>query len=230
MANLHRLTEQDAKYTDNKGHLSKFNGDTENHQLSILHDDGLYRHLRFKAPDSGFYWFDLITWPGNLTITGDMGTYTFRRVEDMFTFFTGYINTSYWAEKLQNGSVGGRHAVRAHNEDLFKKWLVQDFWEASREMTTRETKDWWMELQSEFLGAYPSVNTEDAGIVIEALLRLNPSDAVSRHYSEVWEAAGSWQQYDMHFEYCLAAIVTGIRTYNAHTAAAVHPAGGEHHG
>ncbi|MGQ3384474.1 hypothetical protein [Glutamicibacter sp. TV12E] len=121
MTTLHRLTEKDTQYTDSPKHLAKFNGDTENHQMSILHDEGLYRHLRFKNPENGFYWFDLITWPGYLTITGDMGTYTFLRVQDMFEFFTGHINNSYWAEKLQNGNTGGRREVRAHNEDEFKK-------------------------------------------------------------------------------------------------------------
>ena len=67
------------------------------HEMTVLHDDGLYRHLRFTAmhlcndaewrTTNGFYWFDLATWPGTLTINGDCGTYTFSRTTDMFEFF-----------------------------------------------------------------------------------------------------------------------------------------------
>ncbi|MGQ3384475.1 hypothetical protein [Glutamicibacter sp. TV12E] len=82
-------------------------------------------------------------------------------------------------------------------------------------MSTRQTKDWWLELCGQFLDKYPEVNTEDAKSVIEALTQINPSDAVTNHYSDVWEASESWEKYDLHFEWCLAAIVTGIRTYKA---------------
>ena len=40
--------------------------------MSIERDDGLYRHLRFKSSGTNTYYFDLVTWPGYLTVTGDM--------------------------------------------------------------------------------------------------------------------------------------------------------------
>lgn len=63
--------------------------DLETHEMHVLHDDGLYRHIRFKRPGTLMYHFDLITWPGVLAVNGDMGSYMFSRVTDMFTFFTG---------------------------------------------------------------------------------------------------------------------------------------------
>ena len=76
---------------------------TADHKLTILHNDGLYRHIRFKNPKSIFYWFDLITWPGVLVFKGDMGCYVFSRLDDMFEFFTGpTINPGYW---------GGSHNI-----------------------------------------------------------------------------------------------------------------------
>lgn len=77
-----------------------------NHVVSVLHDDGLYRHVRFADPDTLMYSFDLVTWPGHLSITGDIGTgLVFQRHDDMFAFFDsgqadGQINAGYWAEKL----------------------------------------------------------------------------------------------------------------------------------
>jgi hypothetical protein len=97
---------------------AKFVSDTDEHVMTVLHDDVLYRHVRFKAPGTSFYWFDLVTWPGYLSITGDMGAYTFARVQDMFTFFYGHdINPGYWGEKVVCGEV------RAYSEDAFREWV-----------------------------------------------------------------------------------------------------------
>jgi hypothetical protein len=64
-----------------------FLNDIKKHSMSIRKDEGMYRHLTFTNNDSSFYQFDLITWPGHLTISGDMGTYTFACIPDMFDFF-----------------------------------------------------------------------------------------------------------------------------------------------
>lgn len=217
MTNLHRLTPADVDYTDHKATLMRrFNSATEDHQLTVLHDDGLYRHLSFRALGSSFYWFHLITWPGNLTITGDMGTWTFRRVEDMFTFFTGYINSGYWAEKLQNGDTGGRATAREYDEDLFKKWLVEDFSERSRDLGYADTSQWWSEIKDHVLDFWADISTSSAALTaLNSLVEALPDD-LSDHYRDAWEAAEGWEQYTIHFEWCLAAIVTGIRTYKAH--------------
>lgn len=79
---------------------SRFLIDTAFHRLEIIRDDGLYRHLRMQQPENSCYYYDVITWPGYLTVTGDMGTWTFSRIADMFDFFgawEGGINTHYWA-------------------------------------------------------------------------------------------------------------------------------------
>lgn len=217
MTTLQPLTPSDVKYTDHKDHLLQCFNEwvaTEDNRLHVLLDDGVYRHLRFKK-DQGFgYWFELITWPGYLTITGDMGTFTFSRLNDMFEFFTGYINTGYWAEKLKHGSNGGRDAVRKHDEDLFKAWVLADFWETSRDLDHEETRQWWQSLRRDILDDYAYLNTADVNDCIERLMRLQ--DQPDSHYADVYESAGFWEQYDWHFELCLAAIVTGIRTYQAH--------------
>jgi len=65
----------------------RFLKDIKKHELKIIRDDGVYRHIRLKNPDSYAYNFDLITWPGYLCVTGDMGDWIFSRIEDMFNFF-----------------------------------------------------------------------------------------------------------------------------------------------
>ncbi|MFD7661258.1 hypothetical protein [Streptomyces sp. NPDC059788] len=48
----------------------RFARDTARHAMTVLHADGLYRHLRFTAPEQGRFPFELITWPYNLVAQG----------------------------------------------------------------------------------------------------------------------------------------------------------------
>lgn len=211
---LQPLTLSDVEYCDNKDHLaSRFNKWVADgtHAMTVLRDDGLYRHLRFRKPDRSEYWFDLLTWPGNLTITGDMGTYTFARVEDMFTFFTGYINTHYWAEKEKSRS---RSELKEHDSDDFRAWLIQDFWDASRDMPATEARAWWEAIRAEVLDEGSFIDTSYREGCEEGLDAIAREDvAPEGHYEGAWECR--WDRYPWHLELCMAAIVTGIRTYKA---------------
>ena len=79
----------------------------ENHKMTINQDHGVFRHVAF-GDGSSSYMFEIITWPGALTISGDCGTYVFRREEyDMFGFFVSpdakdeiKINPEYWDQKV----------------------------------------------------------------------------------------------------------------------------------
>jgi hypothetical protein len=91
-------------------------------ELTILREDGLYRHLRFQRPGSSLYWFDLVTWPGALTVTGDVDTFTFKCERDMIAFFRGQpVNPSYWAEKITDG----RERARSYSEDTLKRMIAK---------------------------------------------------------------------------------------------------------
>lgn len=98
--------------TENSG-TADFLRDVATHELTIIRNEGLYRHLRFSRPGSSCMYFDLITWPGHLCYTGDMGTYVFSRVSDMLEFFRRDtredlpINPGYWSEKVL-AADGGR--------------------------------------------------------------------------------------------------------------------------
>ena len=103
--------------------------DVKNHHMTVIRDDGVCRHVQFKQPGTNCYRFDFITWPGYLCYTGDMGTYVFSRLEDMFEFFrtdrkqpkegqTLFINLGYWAEKLQ---AIDRDGVKEYSPDKFRE-------------------------------------------------------------------------------------------------------------
>lgn len=107
----------------------RFRRDTAKHELTILHADGLYRHLRFQQPGSSQHWFDIVTWPGSLAIKGDMGSYTFSRDRDMLDFFrrsawAGQPNLQYWEEKLD--AADARSGVRKFSEPLLRQHIDTD--------------------------------------------------------------------------------------------------------
>jgi hypothetical protein len=110
------------EYEDTK---KRFERETAKHEMTILHDDGQYRHLRFMQPKTGSscYWFDLITVPHALIFRGDGESFVFSRTEDMFEFFRSgiyrdgsiHINPDYWAEKL----TSNRDAATTFSEERF---------------------------------------------------------------------------------------------------------------
>jgi hypothetical protein len=110
-----------------------FAGDVANHRIIIKLDQGLHRHLVFQQREHAWNsYFELITTPGSLTITGDHGAHTFRRLTDMFQFFRSNpdrphrINAKYWAEKT---SDNGR-SVEVYSEDILRDQLDESLQEA----------------------------------------------------------------------------------------------------
>ncbi|HCG2926649.1 TPA: hypothetical protein NJV01_003354 [Escherichia coli] len=193
--------------------LSRFLRDTAHHNVIIERDEGVYRHLIFKAPGTNSYRFDIITWPGYLTVTGDMGTWTFSRERDMITHFfpagtAGGINPGYWSEKIEAGTHGWREAIcYDFDDEAFEKSL----------------KEW--------LGAWREDRDEDdiekAEEVIQSLINEGFSDARSACYAvynanwpmgvdsfEIAESIGySLMKYSLHFLWICYAVVWGIERY-----------------
>ena len=79
-----------------------FLSDVKDHEMTVVHNSGLHRHVRFAKPRTSTMSFGLVTWPGYLAFYGDMGEFVFARLTDMFQFFRGHTTPSfdYWAEKL----------------------------------------------------------------------------------------------------------------------------------
>ena len=120
----------------------QFTADIAGHQMQVIRDDGVHRHLRFKRANTMCMHFDLLTWPGYLCYTGDMGTYVFRRLEDMFQFFRRgedrglfRIDLRYWAEKLEASDKG--EGVREWSEKKFRA-EVRDYFDQH----TDDEEDW----------------------------------------------------------------------------------------
>jgi len=117
-----------------------------------LMDQEVYRHIRFKNKDSSNYWFDLITTPHCLTIRGDMGSWSFTRLEDMFQFFRtdgNKPNYQYWAEKCE--SVDRHSKIEQFSVEKFNNALLERAHEfiENNVFSNEEKKVFLEELQNE---------------------------------------------------------------------------------
>jgi len=141
------------------------------HEMIVVRDDGIHRHIRFKQPGTYNLHFDLITWPGYLCYTGDMGTYVFSRLDDMFEFFrtdrdhmrlrdgkTLAINPRYWGEKLQaveRSGDSGRYLE--FSEEKFNRAVIDHLvgWIRNNAIKTtkEERRDLWDTVVSDVIYA-----------------------------------------------------------------------------
>jgi hypothetical protein len=190
----------------------RFKNDTAKHEMTVLHDDGLYRHLRFMQPRPGSscYWFDLITVPGTLIFQGDGETFAFRRIEDMFAFFRqstdGGINPWYWSEKL----TSDRDSVMKFSSDLFAEAVARELVDAE--------KDWpgVTEAWAEHVGEWSEYNTDHEGEARRALDEFDfepEDDSKPFRFGDTYE----WQLRDFGWWFLWAChgIVWGIAQYDA---------------
>lgn len=107
---------------------AEFEKRTSEHQLEVLRDDGLYRHLRFRKPGTGIDGFDFVTWPGFLAYCGDMGDYLFQRTDDMLAFFRRGKSLEppfdYWAEKcVAHDREGVKQYSPKRAREAITEWL-----------------------------------------------------------------------------------------------------------
>ncbi len=201
--------------------------DVSDHAMTIIRDDGVNRHIRFRRPNTICYSFDLITWPGVLCYTGDMGTYVFSRLEDMFVFFRTdrkhtnegkqlFINPGYWSEKLlavDGGRSGG--SVLEFDEVKFDKVVISQLVEWIREhrgTTSKEDRrELWEAVVSEVINA-----DGDTGGMRKQIAGHDFFHTVNyKHdfsFTDLWDY--SVQQYTHHFIWCCYALAWGIKVYD----------------
>lgn len=172
-----------------------FPRDTSKHEMTVLHDDGLYRHLRFARPGTNNMSFNIVTWPGYLAYSGDMGDYMFTRLTDMFDFFRGdRINPGYWGEKLVAGEA------KKYSPEVAAAWIAECLAEAdptddvradAARIDTSEGEEWTHRQLHDFPGNV---------------------------FSDSWEA--NFKEHTGRYIWCCLALVWGIMKYDEAKASA----------
>lgn len=188
----------------------RFDRDVAEHQMTVLLDNGIFRHIRFGQPGTSNASFYLTTWPMHLCFSGDMGTYVFSRLEDMFEFFRGRrANFSYWAEKVQ---AEDKHSKTFEfSRDLFEAALKEDFesfWE--RHGGDDEAKaEAWEDIEDRVFEGDETV----AGAVARAHEFEYEGQQV---FTDFWE--NRLEDYTLRFMWCCHALVWAIAKYDAEKA------------
>lgn len=198
---------------------AEFLSDVAAHTMSVVRDDGVYRHLKFQQPkQTWLHRFEIVTWPGTLCFRGDVGTFVFSRLADMFQFFRHatpdgklYINEDYWAEKLIASDCNGRRGegVMRYDPDAFLAEVKRRYVDHARDRMRGmpdERRDLRRALEDEVLSYSEDGETEAR----------RAADAFARHgfrLSDFWET--NLSEYTVQFVWCLYAISWSIRQYDA---------------
>jgi hypothetical protein len=200
-----------------------------NHEMKILRDDGVNRHIRFKPPASMNMQFDLVTWPGHLCYCGDMGTFVFSRLNDMFQFFrtdadsawlkseglTLGINPSYWGEKLE--AVDKGEGFKKFDDSKFDRIIKGILIQWVRDNTYRTTKSERRELWDEVMQCVIETDGDSGGyrkLTAAYDFQHMVNDRVGRfHFNDLWEF--DFDEYTHRFIWCCYALAWGIKIYDA---------------
>ena len=174
--------------------------------VTVLHEDGLYRHIQFGARGA-VGWFELTTWPNRLAITGDIGGWVFgKSAEDMFELFArrdGDISPDYWQEKVVAGAP-----VKEFSEDGFTRQVVEDFWQRRHEFAG-ERRALFREIREDVLEFVE--HEHEARSNLESFRYTPKNGGRAFIYRDSWE----WNLTDWSPHYLRAchAVVWGINRY-----------------
>lgn len=194
---------------------SRFLSAVRHHEMTILQDDGLYRHIGFSKPHSSAYRFSLVTWPGYLVIAGDCDDYIFARTRDMFSFFrfagpdydkTDRTNVGYWAEKVTSQS--SRAGLMVFSESLYQQAVISDFRNYTAGMPPADKKVIWSEIREDLLYSLPET-THDA---IERTSSFRCPLTQELPFGDFWEHGLS--EYSFGFKWACHAVQWGIKQYD----------------
>lgn len=185
----------------------EFLRDVSKHEMKIEHDSGLHRSVLFENPASRFrcHWFRLVTYPGGLLITGDVGAHVFERLPDMFDFFRCddlTISADYWAQKCVS------RWNKEYCAEAFKACVIKEFRNWYRSRSREKRRDTWERLRAELLDAAYDFDTLAA---IQKACDFEGPDGF--HLGEFWTY--SIERWDALFLWNCYAIVWGIQQYDA---------------
>ena len=103
------------------------------HQIEIILANDMHRHWRCAKPGTGVYEFHVITVPGRLIVTGDIGFLAVERTRDMVAWCSGAVQSiEYFAEKVPRSIK-----TTEYSEEVAEAWCRE---ELADEDVSDETK------------------------------------------------------------------------------------------
>lgn len=194
---------------------ARFARDIAKHEMTVKLDQGLYRHLRFEAPDRSGYRFDLHTSPNRLMFHGEVGTYAFSvwPTEDMFDLFRRSSvgdrpNFGYWNEKL----VAWSEPAIQFSNDLFDKKVAAELAKAEEFYPCITVA--WQEMTESFLAEYSTESEESAREALAAFEYL-PDGQWGEAWRFLYTSEWNLDDYDWRYLWACHAALWGIAQYDA---------------
>lgn len=197
----------------NEDVAERFLKDVAEHEINIVSECGLTRHITFKKPDSFHYGFHIVTWPGYLAISGDAGCYVFARLPDMFQFFRGNgISPSYWGEKLEATDRHGGY--EEFSKEMFHDAIKRDF-EGWHFASDEDRAKAWSKLQDSDLAEDSEPESLNDAIGTAMAYKCPVS---GQRFIDFWDH--HLQDYTFRFLWCCHAIQWAVSKYDATKAPA----------
>ena len=190
----------------------EFLDNVKNHKLKILLDNGVYRHLRFQAPETSNRYFEIVTYPGYLVICGDMGTYVFKRLTDMFEFFRhDTVDLDYWSQKIDAEDKGSK--VKEFSQEKSEKCILEIINDYFYDGETEESKKQVLSEEDEAERTRVLELFNDLNFDCEEDLRNEVEEINSECFNNFWEV--SLKDYTFRFIWCCQAIVWAVKQWDA---------------
>lgn len=218
------------------------------HRMLIEQDEGVCRRITFKKPNSSSYKFTLVTFPGYLVVVGDMGSYVFQRLEDMFEFFrTDRVNRStsleklglklatnlgYWSEKLTAIDCNGLNEAKANEFDAegFKNWIkaerlrwIRDSYR-EQDLSKEERRELWEAVEDEVLSAVDNYDCETVSTLKAYEFNWKPSRIPgqalwNQRQGYHFDEIPTFRNPTFNFRWICCAIAWGVEQYDLHKEA-----------
>lgn len=208
---------------DNRKNAKKsFERDVANHEMQVLRDDGVYRHLLFKKPGTNCCHFNVVTYPGTLVYTGDMGDFVFQRLDDMFEFFRtdagrgDGINPGYWAEKLVAIDRGG---LKEFVEEKFNRTVMEYLINWIREHRHKISKEDRRELWEDVVNNVVDADSDNEGMRKQIAAndfyhKILTTDGKFRNFYFRDFFENNFEDYGLHFYWACYAIAYAVKQYD----------------
>lgn len=192
------------------------------HVLTVTHDVELYRRIVLGVPGSSFYRYEVVTWPGHVAIAGDMGSYVFERIDDMFEFFRGrtageYLDLSYLAGKCEAADkhaglsewVGEARSLDALAEILRESMDPDDGFAPTQ--ADRIVAEWRKRVADD----YGEMSSVDDVRELADCYRPDP-DWPRDPFADLWDRGRMFYEWSHHFAWCIFAIAFAVDKYDEH--------------
>lgn len=189
--------------------LDRFQNDIKDHVLTVNLDQGLYRDITIGKPGTGDMRYHITTRPGYLMFTGDMGSFTFSRLDDMFNFFRGdRVNLGYWEEKLE--AVDSRKGCKEYSADKAKKEMLD--WLSNFIEDLDIDDDEFRDNVVDATDAVKNIDYSDEYSFVECVRDWDADIAGGMDLDDFF--GNSVESYTFHYIWCCHAIVHAIKMYD----------------